>query len=112
MVTSSKVHKCIICESRPAVTDSGYCHNCAQKITADERNRKAPKPDKYLTYRGGVVGLFEDKDDKYRCEALTISAKRLPKTKTVNLNRYCEGYTRQQIKAFKRAVLSLALVTG
>lgn len=100
---------CIICERRPA-TDDVVCHNCGQKIDKERRARQKPKPEYYLTYKGGVVGLFRN-NGTLKGQALNINPERLPKTNTINLNRYCEGYSRAQIKAFKRAVLTLCLIT-
>ena len=100
--------KCIICERRPAVNGSGYCANCAAKIEAERRLRKPEQPDFYLTYKGHVVGLFPNGDGKWSARLLQRNAERLPKRKTINLNCYCQGYKRDQIKRFKATVLRLA----
>lgn len=98
--------KCVICNRHPA-TDNGYCHNCAAKINKERRARQQPKPEKYLTYRGAVVGLFRNGGDKLTGKRLNVNPDRLPAAKTLDLNTYLEGFTRSQVKAFKRAVLTL-----
>lgn len=99
--------KCIICEQRPA-HQGAYCVNCASKLEATNRRRQADKPVKFLTYRGSVVGLCSNGNGKLRAKLLRRNPKNLPKTRTLDLNRYCEGFTRNKIKAFKACVLQLA----
>jgi len=102
------MHKCVICDRRPANDGDGYCTNCRAKIVADRRRRTNGKPEKYLTYRGYVVGLFRNGNSKLEGKLLNRKADKLPKTKTINLDIYCPGYTRDKVKEFKRAVLRLA----
>lgn len=97
--------KCIICERRPA-NGNGQCGNCASKIEAQKKHHEQPKH--YLTYRGHVVGLYPNGDGTLRARLLNRNPDNLPKSRTVNLNKYCDGYTRDKIKAFKRCVLQLA----
>lgn len=99
--------KCIICGRRPA-RDSGYCTNCASQIEAEKRRKQADKPAKFLTYHGYVVGLFKNGRGTLEAKLLRRSPEGLPKRDTLDLNRYCEGFTRDKIKAFKRCVLQLA----
>jgi len=99
--------KCVVCERRPA-RDGAYCANCAAKIEAERRRSKPQQPVKFLTYRGHVVGLYRNGNGKLMPRLLKRSAERLPKTKTLDLNTYLEGFTREQVKAFKRCVLELA----
>lgn len=99
--------KCIICERRPA-KEGSYCGQCNTKIDVDRKARLGDKPEKFLTYRGHVVGLFKNGNGRLQAKLLRRSADRLPKGKTIDLNVYCKGYTRQQIKDFKRCILKLA----
>lgn len=99
--------KCVICDRRPA-KGNGNCTSCDSKIEAHKRRRKPEQPQTYLTYKGHVVGLFSDGNGMLDAKLLNRNSKNLPKTKTLNLNRYCEGYTREQIKSFKACVLQLA----
>lgn len=103
--------KCVVCGVRP-VTVKGLCRVCHDKITAVTNRRIPEKPEKYLTYHGIVVGLFKSQAGKLRGRLLRISDNRLPKHKTINLNEYCEGFDRTQIKAFKAACLQLAGFRG
>ena len=100
--------KCVICEQRPAKKDNGQCSVCADKIEAANNKRKPAQPVKFLTYRGHVVGLYPDGKGKLKGRLLKRKAENLPKSKTINLNIYCEGYSRAMIKSFKASVLMLA----
>ena len=98
--------KCVICNIRPARTDKGYCANCEARIKA--RKSTAGKHGsaivKYLVYRGNVVGLVPSGNGTFRATAVSINPKRLPKDRTINLDRYCPGFERSQIRKFKAAV--------
>jgi hypothetical protein len=99
---------CAICGKRPAVEGSAFCHNCLQKVESERRSRRKPEPRHFLTYQGHVVGLYPDGQGKLNAQLLRRNPDNLPKSKTVNLDRYCEGFSRETIKAFKRCVLQLA----
>ncbi len=102
---------CIICEKHPAKTN-GWCGNCAQKIASmsNGNGNGNHKPRYYLTYRGIVVGLYPNGGDSLKARLSGKSVEGLPKGITLDLNTYLDGYTRQQIKAFKAACLKLARV--
>lgn len=102
--------KCVICNHRPARTAEGYCANCAAQVEkARESTRKHDaKPVKYLTYKGNVVGLFSNGDGTLKSRLMHGNPERLPKDKTLDLNKYCSGFDRSQIKRFKACVLKLA----
>jgi len=100
--------RCIVCERRPAKTD-GFCAQCISKLDAQRLARVNGQPKFFLTYKGDVVGLFGNGDGKLAPRLLKRSPGYLPKRKTLDLNRYCEGYTRETIKAFKTCVKRLAL---
>ena len=98
--------KCLICEQRPANGHEGRCVQCHSKIVA--MSTRTVQPRHFLTYRGDVVGLYANGDKTLKPRLLGRSAKHLPKTKTIDLNRYCDGYSREVIKRFKACVLQLA----
>lgn len=100
--------KCVICERRPARTAVAYCAICASKLEAETRRKQADEPVKFLTYRGIVVGLYSNGNGKLTPKLLRRSPDNLPKARTLDLNRYCDGFTRDKIKAFKACVLQLA----
>jgi len=102
--------KCTICNHRPARTGEGYCKTCASQIEADKRHRKMQneKPVKYLTYRGSIVGLFKNGNGKLKARLLKGNPELLPKARTLDLNKYCPGFDRSQIKAFKACCLKLS----
>lgn len=100
--------KCIICDQRPAANGNGWCANCTARIEAERRRRRPEEARMYLHYRGYVIGLFPNGNGMLKPRLLTRSLGRLPKSRTLNLDHYCSGYTREQIKRFKATVLSLA----
>lgn len=107
---SKQRSKCSICDTRP-VQIQGHCHNCHSQIAKLRKDSTTAEPVKYLTYRGGVVGLYpKDNKGNLRAVPLTRSAGSLPKNKTLNLDVYCDGYDRDTIKRFKACVLSLTSV--
>lgn len=99
---------CVICDHRPRAEGSRFCHNCGRKLEAEARRRGNGQPYRFLTYRGHVVGLFENGDGKLRGRLLNREPAKLPKGKTLDLNSYLPGFTRDQVKRFKAAVLKLA----
>ncbi len=108
-----KTHKCVICGNRPANGNGhGRCSTCQAKIEKEERARTPEKPFRYLTYRGGVVGLFRKPglDGTLHARQLNINPERLPKSITLDLNTYLNGYSRETVKRFKRCVRELAHV--
>ena len=98
--------KCVICDQRPA-RSGAYCHVCEQRIQAERRRKQTPKPAKYIKYRGRAIALFPNGKGKLRAEAVRTSLERLPKTKTIDLDTYVKGYTRDQVKQFKAAIAKL-----
>lgn len=109
MATKVKVRKCHICGVRPASGENGFCHNCQTSIDAEKRRkREARKADKYVTYRGVTVALRENGDGQYKAAFSTANPDRIPKSRLINLDVYCPGYTREQIKKLKKLCLSFA----
>jgi len=102
--------KCIICGERPATLPKCRCSVCHSTIESDRNHAARRKPYRFLTYRGNVVGLFPHGDDghEFRAEILKRDAEKLPKGRTINLDVYCPGYTREVIKRFKSCVLALS----
>lgn len=100
---------CIICEQRPANGD-GFCHNCDAKLQSQRKRKNTDKPKHFLTYRGHVVGLFNTGEGMLKARLLNRNPDKLPKKITLNLNHYCDGFTRAQIKEFKACVLRLSSI--
>ena len=98
---------CVICEQRPA-RGNGFCHNCGAKIESQRKRKNGHKPNHFLTYRGNVVGLFSNGKGTLKAELLRRNSKGLPKGKTIDLDHWCEGFSRAQVKSFKACVLRLA----
>lgn len=99
--------KCLICEQRPA-RKGGICAQCYGHIEHERKSRVKVEPRYFVTYRGNVVGFWPNGDGKLKGELLRREAANLPKGKTINLDTYCEGFERSQIKALKACVLKLA----
>jgi hypothetical protein len=99
--------KCIICEKRPA-TVGPRCRNCEAKLNAACAARRPDTPRYYLTYQGHVVGLYANRDGRLSPRLLCRNAEKLPKSNTINLNTFCQGYDRATIKRMKRCVLQCA----
>ncbi len=97
--------KCVICKKRPANGD-GRCPQCAGRITS--MSKRIEQPRHFLTYRGYVVGLYPNGGKQLIPRLLGRNAEHLPKGKTIDLNHYCQGYSREVIKRFKACVLHLA----
>ena len=99
--------KCVICGKRPA-REGAYCANCHNKIEAERRRRRQSTPERFITYRGHVVGLYRNGNGALEPRLLKRNPDLLPKKKTLNLNHYIEGFTREQVKRLKACILQLA----
>lgn len=102
---------CIICDHRPAQRGSGFCHNCQQKIKAGGIAANHEQPVKFATYQGHVVGFFRNGGGKLIPRLLQRNPDNLPKSKTIDLNTYVEGFSREQVKKLKAAIKELTEVS-
>lgn len=100
--------KCIICGERPSRNGNGLCNPCQQRVDKETKDRTPDKPYKYVTYRGHVVGMFPAGKGTLKPRLLSRSPKGLPKSRTLDLNTYLEGFDRDTIKRLKAVVLQLA----
>jgi hypothetical protein len=103
--------KCPIC-SRKHKNEGPYCRGCQitlGKDRAEERKRQNTNGNavKFIHYQGHVIGFF-NKKRKLVARYIGMSLTGIPKSKLINLDEYCPGYTRDQIKKFKAAVLKLS----
>jgi len=103
-MTTRKV--CKVCFSAPAKIH-GQCHECYVRLKTLRAENQHEEPVKYLTYRGYVVGLYKAGNGKLKARPETRNAEHLPKSSTINLNMWCDGYTKDMVKSFKACVLSL-----
>ena len=99
--------KCVVCAKRPAKVVP-FCVQCNGHIEADRNRKRRLEPRHFLTYRGHVVGLFENGGGMLKAYLLGRNPDRLPKGKTIDLNGWCDGFSRDKIKEFKACVLRLA----
>ena len=100
--------KCPIFDQRPINGGGRFCAICADKLAAERRLNRLGQPQRFLTYRGHVVGLFRNGGGNLSPRLLRRTAKYLPQCRTLDLNTYLDGFSRNQIKTFKRCILSLA----
>jgi hypothetical protein len=100
---------CAICGHRPKSKNGRFCSICQAKLDKEKRQRKAEQPFKFATYQGHVIGFYRNgKGGILTPRLLKRKPEGLPKGKTLDLNHYIEGFTRQQIKNLKSAILQLA----
>jgi len=100
--------KCIICEQRPSRNGNGTCSQCQNRIDRESKCRQPDKPSKFITYRGHVVGMYPAGKGTLKPQLLSRSPMGLPKSRTLDLNTYLEGFNRETIKRLKATVLQLA----
>jgi hypothetical protein len=103
--------KCPLCD-RKHKNDGTYCRGCQIAIDrdkAEEHQRQNPngKAVKFVHYQGHVVGFF-GKNGKLAARYIGMSLSNIPKRKLINLDEYCPGFDRQQIKHLKATVLRLS----
>lgn len=100
--------KCIICDKRPSLNGNGLCSPCEDKINRERKSQQPAKPFRFVTYRGHVVGMYPSGNGAIQPRLLNHNPKRLPKSITLDLNHYIEGFDRHTIKRLKAIVLNLA----
>ena len=100
--------KCPICDRRPINGNGRFCGICSDKLAGERRRSRSGQPQKFLTYRGHVVGLYRNGGGNLSPRLLKRTAKYLPQCRTLDLNTYLDGFSRDKIKTFKRCILSLA----
>jgi predicted nucleic acid-binding Zn ribbon protein len=103
-----KVRKCHICRFRPASTERGFCNQCQAQLEAEKRRKREATAIRYVTYRGVTVGFHNGDGDKLIPRLIRRDPDRLPKRRLINLDMYCPGFTREQVKKLKRLCLSFA----
>jgi len=103
-----KAHKCQICGLRPASMERGFCKNCYAKLEAEKRRKRTPAPFRYVTYRGVTVAFHKNGGDRLSPEIVKRDPENLPQKRLINLDQYCPGFTRDQVKKLKRLCLSFA----
>ena len=116
MVTQ-RLAKCLICDVKPRYNGSRFCHDCESKLNASGGTNKAAKPDYYLTYHGITAGFFRNPRGRFTPRLLRRDIFKVlpngevklqvPADKVINLDTYCAGYDREQIKRFKAVIASL-----
>jgi len=109
--------RCINCDrpyQRRPNGANGYCQRCHRRLNQSlsaERRRKARQCWRYRLHRvihhkGHLVGVYEPSrgSTTYQSKALTVALNRVPKSVLIDLDKYCPGYDRRQVKKMKRVV--------
>lgn len=100
---------CPICNTRPKGKGLLYCQVCVKLV---ELNRPKNGNDwwksavRYAVWRGYGVAFMQHGEGNFRPEPLPQSVlPRLPKDdRTINLDHFCPGYNRDQVRKFKTAI--------
>lgn len=100
--------KCLICEKRPAKV-GGFCAICHSQIEADRARRRKAKvnPVKFATWRGMTIEFYRNGNGTLKPVASKRDLEKLPKSKLIDLNKRVDGFTREQVKNLKRAILQV-----
>lgn len=110
---------CPICAHRPKVKDSMRCRVCERRLIrarAEEKARREwwraalkglpPDAKPFAVWRGYGVAFLSAQGGGRIARPLTVTESRaVPKGRTLLLDTYCDGYTREQVKRIKRAIL-------
>ena len=105
-MANGKVHRCVICGIKPSPIGQ-YCHKCTQAVEKIKREAKSGRVDRFITYQDNVIGLIPKGNGQFIATVLKRDAAKLPASKTLDLNQYCAGFSRQQIKGLKAKIKSL-----
>ncbi len=98
---------CLLCEHRPAKAGCGFCANCQQKVDSLRNGANHEQAFKFVTYQGHVVGFYRSGGDKLIPRLLQRNPEHLPRCRTIDLNTYVDGFTREQVKKLKACIKSL-----
>jgi hypothetical protein len=103
--------KCPLCD-RKHKNGGAYCRACQIALDKDkieEKKRQSVNLNavKFVHYQGHVVGFF-NKKGKLIARYIGMGLSHIPKGKLINLDEYCPGFDREQIKRFKAVVLRLS----
>lgn len=102
--------KCLIC-NRGTKPNAPYCQEHQRELDR-QRAEEKKKADvvKYVTYRGHVVAFYKNGGDSLRASYHGMTTNGIPKGKIINLDVWCEGFTREEIKRLKAVVLRLSRI--
>ena len=100
--------KCLLCPKTRA-KESRYC-KYHTKILQNARKRKAdPFADafRFAKYRQNIVAFMPQQDGTFRATYVGMNVNSVPKSKLIDLDVFCPGFTRPQVKKIKTAILAL-----
>lgn len=98
-----------LCCNRPRTSDR-FCQTHQAMVNAEKERRSTVKPkiEYYAHHQGNAVGFVRQPDGKLR--AVKIPMSKIPKKegeKVINLNVWCEGFTKERIEALKWQIREL-----
>jgi hypothetical protein len=85
-----------------------YCQYCTAQIEAEKRRKQKPQPFRYVTYQGTTIEFHSVGKGVFKAQYCGRNPDTLPQKLLINLDKWCEGFTREQVKKLKRQVLSFA----
>jgi hypothetical protein len=92
---------------RPSNRQS-YCKQCTAQIEAEKRRKQKPRAFRYATYQGTTIEFHAVGKGVFKPQFCGVNPDTLPQKLLINLNKWCEGFTREQVKKLKRQCLSFA----
>jgi len=109
--------RCAIC-ARPyrlrSNGSNGYCQQCKRLVEREQsrcQQHKARRSWRFRLYKvirhkGRLVGFYEKpgQPDHLEPRAVTVSVRSVPKCLLIDLDTYCPGFNREQVKRMKRVV--------
>ncbi len=110
--TKVKVNMCLICGYRPRAKGSKYCQQCGGHIESEWNYCKPKEAKYYVRYREYAIafmpnGKNDAGDQTYYPTPFygTWNDNLRNVEKWIDLNRYVDGMTREQVKRLKKTVL-------
>lgn len=100
-------NKCLMC-SKTRAKGSMFCRYHSKLV---EPPKKLPsiytQAFKFAKYQGNIVAFLPQEDGSFRPSYVGMNASKVPKSKLIDLDTYCPGYTRQQVKKIKNCILAM-----
>jgi len=85
-----------------------YCKQCTSQIEADKRRKVKPRVFRYATWDGTTIEFVPVGKGVFKAQYCGRNPDTLPQSLLINLDKWCEGFTREQVKKLKRQILSFA----
>jgi len=108
--------ECIFCDRE--TKNGAYCQEHYRLVESERAKAKAQKQKgdwwrtalHYFHYQGIVIGVFRNGDKGLVTNLIHKPLEKLPKGKVYDLDHYCDGFDRHQIKKIKAHIRALAKI--